>query len=161
MSAEISGLTCTKQRGSTNATSTFVTNGDEFLNTFNKTYKRYPKFQGSFLFALMNVVMSKIIGEINLAFPVKTMNYFIASESMCRRTFDLDLANLLVPSLCTVQRINANSCGTSAIHCDMNSIKELEENIITMTKEDLTKANGKEDLVVKFSIGFDGTKVPQ
>ena len=61
---------CWQERGSTNATSTFFTDGDEFLNTFNKTYKINPKFQGSLLVVLMHVFMSKINGEINYAFPV-------------------------------------------------------------------------------------------
>ena len=47
------------------------------------------------------------------------------------------------------------------IHCDMNSIKEWAKNIITMTKEDLTKATVKEDPVVTIAIVFDGTKVPK
>ena len=71
------------------------------------------------------------------------------------------LENLLKPRLCTVQRINVKSRGTAIINCDMNRIKELANNIITMTKEDLTKATGKEDPVVTIAIGFDGTKVTQ
>ena len=69
-----------QKRESANATSTCVANGDEFLNTFNKTYKSNPKFQGSLLVALMHVFVSKINGEINPEFPVKAMNFFIASE---------------------------------------------------------------------------------
>ena len=80
---------------------------------------------------------------------------------MSRRTFDLVLENLLGPSLCMVQRINAKSFSTTIIHCDMNSIKEQSKKIITMTKEELTKATGKEDPVVTIAIGFEGTKVPQ
>ena len=66
-------------------------------------------------------------------------------------------ANLLGPSLCTFQRINAKSRGTAIIHCDMNIIKERAEKTINMTKGDLTKATGKEDTVVKIAIGFDST----
>ena len=61
---------CWKEHGSSNATSTFVTNSDEFLNTFNKIYNSNPKFQGSLMVALMHVFMSKINGEINPVFPV-------------------------------------------------------------------------------------------
>ena len=127
-------LVCWQELGSTNATSTFVTNGDEFLNTLNKTYKRNPRFQGSLLFDLMHVFMSKINAEINPEFPVNAMNFFIASDSMSRSTFDLVPANLLGPILRMVQRINSKSRGTDIIHCDMNSIKERSKNIITMTK---------------------------
>ena len=134
---------CWQELGSANATSTFVTNGDEFLNTFNKLYKSYPKSQGSLLVTLMHVFMSNINGEINSAFPVRAMNFFIESESISRRTFDLVSANLLLLSLHMVQRINANSRGTAIIHCDMNIIKEQTKKIITMTKEYLTKATGK------------------
>ena len=84
--------------------------------------------------ALMHAFMYKINGEINTEFPVKAMKLFIASESMSGRTSDLVLANLLGPILCTVQRINAKSRGTAIVHCDMNSVKELANNIITMTK---------------------------
>ena len=70
-------------------------------------------------------------------------------------------AKLLVPSFCRVQIINAKSCGTAIIHCDMNSIKEQAKKIITTTKEDLTKPTGKEDPVVTIAILFDGTNVPQ
>ena len=59
------------------------------------------------------------------------------------------------------QSINANSRGTAIIHCDMNSINERAKKIITIIKEDLTKATGKEDPVVTIAIGFDGTKVTQ
>ena len=52
---------CRQECGSANAMPTFFTNGDEFLNTFNKTYKSNPKFQGSLLAALMHVFMSKIV----------------------------------------------------------------------------------------------------
>ena len=114
---------CWQERGSSNATLTFVSNGDEFPNTFNKTYKSHPKFQGSLLVSLMHVFMSKINSEINTEFPVKSMNFFIASESMFRSTFDLVSANLLVPILRTVQMINPNSLGTASIHCDINIIK--------------------------------------
>ena len=94
------------------------------MNTFNKTYKINPKFQGSLLVALMRVFMSKINGEINSAFLVKAMNFFIEYESMSRMASDLVLANLLGPSLCTVQNINAKSRFTAIIHCGMNIIKE-------------------------------------
>ena len=80
---------------------------------------------------------------------------------MSRRTFDLVSENILGPSICTVKRINSKSCGTDIIHCDMNSVKERSNNIITMTKEDLTKATRKEDPVVTIAIDFDGTIVPQ
>ena len=152
---------CWKEHGSSNATSTFVTNSDEFLNTFNKTYKINPKSQGSLLVALMHIYMSKINGEISPAFPVKAMKFFIASESMSRMTFDLVSAKLLGPSLHTVQSINYKNCGTAIIHCDTNSIKEQAKNIIIITKEDLTKATRKEDPVVTIAIWFDGTKVLQ
>ena len=111
--------------------------------------------------SLMHVFMYKINGEINAAFPVKAMNFFIAYESISRRTFDMVLANILGTNLCTVQRINSRSRGTAIIHCEMNSTKERAKNIITMTKEDLTKAIGKEYPVVTITIGFDDTKVPQ
>ena len=150
-----------QERGYSNATSTFVTNGDEFMNTLNKTYKSNPNFQVSLLVSLVHIFMSKINGEINPAILVKKMNSFVASESIYRSTFNLVSANLLGPSLHTVQRINANSRGPAIIHCDMNIIKEREKKIITMKKEDLTKANGKYDPVVTVAIGFDGTKVPQ
>ena len=113
---------CQQECGSANATSISVTSSDEFLNTFNKTYKSYPNFQGSLLVALMHVFISNINGGINTAFPVKAMNVIIASDSMSRRTFNLVSANLLVTSICIVQRVNSNSCGTAIIHCDMNSI---------------------------------------
>ena len=113
---------CRQEHGYANATSTFVTNGDEFLNIFNKTYKSNTKFQGSLLVYLMHVFMSNIKDEINPAFSVKAMKLFIASESMSGRTFDLVSANRLVPILHTVQRINVKSCGTAIIHCDMNSV---------------------------------------
>ena len=87
------------------------------------------------------------------------MKCFIASESMSRRTFDLVSENLLEPRLHTVQRINVKSRGTAIINCDMNRIKERANKNITMTKEDLTKATGKEDPAVTIAIGFDGTKV--
>ena len=146
---------------SVNATSTFVTKGDEFLNTFNKTYKSNPKFQGSLLVALIHFFISKINSEINPAFPVKAMNFFIASELSYRRTLYLVSANLLGPSLCTVQRIVAKSRGKAITHYDMNSINDRAKNIITMTKEDLTNDTVKEYPVVTTDIGFDGTKVPQ
>ena len=151
---------CWKERVSSNATSKIYTNSGEFLNTLNKTYKRNPKFQDSLLVALMHVFMSKINGEINPAFPVKAMKIFIASESMYRRKFDLVLANLLGPILHTVQRINAKIRGTAIIYCDMNIIKDRANEIIAMTKEELTEATGKKYPVVKTDIGFGGTKVP-
>ena len=115
---------CQKEHGSANATSTFVTNSDEFLNTFNRTYKINPKFQGSLLVALLYVFVYRINSEINTAFPVKAKNFFIASESMSRSTFNLVSANLLGSRLFTVQSINAKILVTAIIHCDMNSIKE-------------------------------------
>ena len=123
---------CWQERVSANATSTFVTNGNEFLNTVNKNYKINPKFQGSLLVALMHVFMSIINGEKDLAFPVKSMNFFIVSESMYRRTFDLVLVNLMRPILRMFQSINAKSRGTAIIQCDTNSIKERAKKIITM-----------------------------
>ena len=87
--------------------------------------------------------------------------FFIAYESMSRRIFNLASANLLGTSILTVQRINAKICGTAIIHCAMNIIKDIAKKIITMIKEDLTKATGKEDPVVTISIGFDDTNVPQ
>ena len=51
--------------------------------------------------------------------------------------------------------------GTAIFVYNMNSIKEIAKKIITITKEDLTKATGKEDPVVTIAIGFDGTKVTQ
>ena len=112
-----------QERGYSNATPKFVTNGDEFMNTLNKTYKSNPNFQVSLLVSLVHIFMSKINGEINTSFAIKAINSFIASDSIYRRTFYLVSANLLVPILCTFQRINAKSRGTTIIHCDMNSIK--------------------------------------
>ena len=79
------------------------------MKSFIETYKRNPLFKSSLMVALMHVFMSKINGQVNPVFPVKAMNFFIASETLSRRTFDLMSANLMGPSLRTVQRVNAKN----------------------------------------------------
>ena len=109
--------------------------------------------QDSLLSALMQVMVSKLNGRQNPELPVKAMNFFIAIDSMSRKTFDFVSANFLGPSLRTIQRQNA---------------KNKEPSIICLEESDLVACLNKHlgslpefgKTTYAISVGFDGTKVP-
>ena len=76
-----------------------VTKGqDSFLYDFVEMYTTNKEMQDSLLSALMQVMVSKLNGRQNPELPVKAMNFFIAIDSMSRKTFDFVSANFLGPS---------------------------------------------------------------
>lgn len=111
------------------------------------------EMQDSLLSALMQVMVSKLNGSKNPELPEKAMNFFIAIDSMSRRTFDFVSANFLGPCLRTVQRHNATNSEPSII-----CIKESD--LVACLNKHLSSLPEFGKTTYAISIGFDGTKVP-
>ena len=114
--------------------------------------------------ALVYVFKFKINGQVNPVFSTIEMSYFIASESLLRKTVVFMSANLLGRSPRTIQKPNTKNCGTTFVNCDKVCKKTHVSSTITSTVKDLTNNNGQETdqetIVVIVVLAFDSTKVP-
>ena len=131
-----------------------VTKGqDTFLYDFIEIYTTNKEMQDSLLSALMQVMVSKLNGRSNPELPEKAMNFFIACDSMSRKTFDFVSANFLGPCLRTVQRKNAKNSEPSIICID-------ESDLVARLNKHLSSLPEFGKTTYAISVGFDGTKVP-
>ena len=122
-------------------------------------YNKNPQFKDLLLVALMHVFMSKINGQSNPTLPPKALNFYIARESLSRKTFDLVYGDLLGPALRSVQIFNTKIRGSTIIECDSTTTKEQVKTSIKIIRDDFIKSTFDKDTVIEFSLGFDGTKV--
>ena len=130
-----------------------VQNTDAFLESFVELYKQNKAVRDSALVALLHAFCAKLGGNSNPEFPIKAINFFISLEATSRKSFDFVSANLLGPSLRTVQKQNAKTRKEVFILCDKGVVKERFFDFIECT----VKEGG--DCTV--SIGFDGSKTPK
>ena len=146
-----------------------IKNADPFLRTFTKLYEENVKFQSSLMVTLMHAFCAKVNGHKNPQFPVDAMNFFIASESISRKTFNFISENLLGPGLRSVQRTNAKSREELFIHIEKENIKNRLRTRIRHLTSSQNGGNEQSNAKVKesdakpviISISFDGTKVPK
>lgn len=128
-------------------------NADPFLYDFAEMFASNPSMRDSLIWALMQVLVTKLKGNTNPELPAKAMNFFIACNSMSRKTLGFASANFLGPSLCTIQRTNAKKREPSIICV---STADLEKRLMNH----LESLNDFDKVTKAIAIEFDSTKVP-
>ena len=132
---------------------------DAFLKNFVPMYQNNVEFCESLIVCILKAFCAKHSGNDKPQFEVKAMNFFIAMDSLSRKSFEFLSANMLGPALRTIQRTNAITCKPPFIACSNSELRD----VITRTlKEFSVKICEKLGIdVVPFSIAIDGTKVPK
>ena len=88
--------------------------------------------------------------------PPKETNFFIALDSMLRKTANFVDANIFGPALRSIQWINKKSIGSDIIICDWDTISARLAARIGLILSESDDPNS----TIFFSVCFDGTKVP-
>jgi hypothetical protein len=97
---------------------------DAFLTEFIKNYNAHPKFRDHLIMRLMELGMTRLCG--NPRSKLSTTNFYLTLGNMSKAAAEFVSANLMGPTIRTIQFIKSEKRGTAIIIHDKGTIENTE-----------------------------------